>query len=272
MEAIIEARGLRKTYGSLAAVDGVSFTVDGGECFGLLGPNGAGKTTTIRMIYGFTPLAGGSLKVFGMDVADRIREIKARIGVCQQANNLDPDLTIMENLVVFARYFDLPRKEAARRAEELLSFIALDRRRDAEVGDLSGGLMRRLMLARALINEPELLILDEPTTGLDPQSRHQFWEKLETLKSRGLTILLTTHYLEEASRLCDRLVIMDHGRILVEGKPRDLVKEHAGGAVVEIPEPTAEIRSFIRDRSPSEAAVGKRRAIAPPWNGQKRRG
>jgi lipooligosaccharide transport system ATP-binding protein len=248
VQTVVEARNLRKTFGDLVAVDGISFDVFQRECFGILGPNGAGKTTTIRMIYGFSPLSGGSLKIFGSDTATELRAIKSRIGVCQQENNLDPDLTVRQNLEVFARYFNIPRREAVQRAEKLLQFIALDHRVDAKVIELSGGMMRRLVLARSLINEPDLLILDEPTTGLDPQSRHQVWERLEKLRSRGMTILLTTHYMEEAFRLCDRLVIMDHGRILVEGKPGDLVKRYVGQNVLEVAEPTDDLRSYVQSQ------------------------
>ena len=198
MDNIVEAKNLRKEFGSIIAVDDISFNVMGGECFGILGPNGAGKTSTIRMIYGFSPMTGGSLRVFGLDITRSLREIKSRIGVCQQENSLDPDLTVEQNLMVFARYFDMPKKLAAEKTEKQLKFIALDHRRDAMVTELSGGMMRRLVIARALINDPELLILDEPTTGLDPQSRHQVWERLERLKASGLSILLTTHYMDEA--------------------------------------------------------------------------
>jgi lipooligosaccharide transport system ATP-binding protein len=248
MVPVIEAKGLTKRYGGLTAVDGISFAVERGTCFGILGPNGAGKTTTIRMAYGFSPVSSGELRVFGLDVTRDLPAIKMRLGVCQQGNTLDPDLSVAENLLVYSRYFGMPRDVALRRAGELLEFIALEGRRDAPVAALSGGLVRRLMLARALINDPELLILDEPTTGLDPQSRHALWERLGELGRRGLTILLTTHYLEEAARLCARLVIMDHGRILVEGAPRDLVREHVGAGVVEVPEPTAELRAYVRER------------------------
>ena len=186
MNYIIEAKTLKKTFGNLIAVNDISFNVLPGECFGILGPNGAGKTSTIRMMYGFSPMTGGSLKVFGLDVVKELRAIKSRIGVCQQQNSLDPDLTVEQNLKVFARYFDMPKKVACEKAEKLLKFIALDHRKDATVTELSGGMMRRLVIARALINDPDLLILDEPTTGLDPQSRHQVWERLEQLKSSGL--------------------------------------------------------------------------------------
>ena len=245
---VIAARELTKRYGALAAVDGISFAVKRGECFGILGPNGAGKTTTIRMAYGFTPVTSGELRVLGLDVRRDLPAIKGRLGVCQQGNTLDPDLTVAENLEVYSRYYGMPRPAARRRGAELLAFIALEGRRDAPVAALSGGLVRRLMLARALINDPELLILDEPTTGLDPQSRHALWERLGELRRRGLTILLTTHYLEEAARLCTRLVIMDHGRILVEGEPRALVREHAGTSVVEVPDPPEGLREFARGR------------------------
>jgi lipooligosaccharide transport system ATP-binding protein len=239
-------------------VDGVTFSVETGECFGILGPNGAGKTTTIAMIHAFTPPSGGTLRVFGRDIRTDWRAIKFRIGVCHQENNLDPDLTVFENLVVFARYFDVPRAEARARAEGLLRFIALEHRRDARVSDLSGGMMRRLVLARALINEPDLLILDEPTTGLDPQSRHQVWEKVQSLKGRGLTVLLTTHYMDEAARLCDRLLIIDHGRVLVEGRPADLVREHVGRDVIEIDDPEPGLLDFVRARGWTHEALPHR--------------
>ena len=242
---VVEAEGLVKAFGDLRAVDGISFAVRRGECFGLLGPNGAGKTTTIRMTYGYSPVTSGRLEVFGLDVGARRREVAARVGVCQQDNNLDPDLTVDENLVVFARYFDLPQAEALRRAGDLLEFVALAHRRTSPVTELSGGMMRRLVLARALINEPELLILDEPTAGLDPQARHQVWEKIEDLRRRGLTVLLTTHYMDEAARLCDRLVILDHGRILVEGAPADLIRSHVGRYVIEVSQPGEGLRAFV---------------------------
>jgi len=200
MNYVVEADNLRKTFGAFTAVDGITFRARRGECFGILGPNGAGKTSTIRMIYGFSPLSGGSLRVLGEDVTRRrsLRRAKYRIGVCQQENNLDPELSVLQNLEVFASYFDIAASKAAGKAFELLQFIALENRRDTPIPELSGGLMRRLVLARALINEPDLLILDEPTTGLDPQSRHQLWERLEGLRAGGLSILLTTHYMEEA--------------------------------------------------------------------------
>jgi lipooligosaccharide transport system ATP-binding protein len=245
IQQIIAANRLRKTFGSFTAVDDISFSVMPGECFGILGPNGAGKTTAIRMLYGFSPMTDGTLQIFGLDVKSNLRSIKARIGVCQQENNLDPDLTVFQNMEIFAGYFNLSRTIARKRAETLLSFIALNHRRNDKVIDLSGGMMRRLVLARALINNPDLLILDEPTTGLDPQSRHQVWQRLEELKKNGLTILITTHYMDEASRLCDRLIIMDKGRILVEGSPLQLVKKHLGRDVIEVTEPAPEVIKFL---------------------------
>ena len=263
MDYVIEAENLRKTFGAFTAVDGIAFRARRGECFGILGPNGAGKTSTIRMIYGFSPLSGGTLRVLGEDIAgrSRLRRVKYRIGVCQQDNNLDPDLTVLQNLEVFATYFDIPREVANVRALELLKFIAMENRRDTSVPELSGGLMRRVVLARALINEPDLVILDEPTTGLDPQSRHQLWERLEGLRARGLSILLTTHYMDEASRLCDRLIIMDQGKILVEGSPRDLVREHAGRDIIEVAEPGEGLRAFVRERNLRHDDLGHRLII-----------
>ena len=257
-EYIVKADRVRKKFDDFVAVGGISFHVLPGECFGILVPNGAGKTSTIRMIYGFSPLTGGSLQVFGLDMSRKWRAIKSRIGVCQQENNLDPDLTVEQNLEVFARYFDMPKKQARERARELLEFIALDHRKDSTVTELSGGMMRRLVLARALINDPDLLILDEPTTGLDPQSRHQVWQRLEELRSKGLSVLLTTHYMDEASRLCDRLVIMDQGRILVEGRPIDLIKKHVGQDVIEVAEPGDNLRAYIQSQSVPYEDLGHR--------------
>jgi len=258
---VVEAERLTKRFGRAVAVDGISFSVARGECFGFLGPNGAGKTTTIRMTYGFSPVTSGELRVFGLDVAAELPAIKARIGVCQQGNTLDTDLGVAENLEVFSRYFGIPRAVARERAARLLDFVAMGHRARDPVAELSGGLQRRLMLARALVNDPELLILDEPTTGLDPQSRHQLWDRLAELRERGLTILLTTHYLEEAAQLCSRLVIMDRGRVLVEGGPRELVREHAGTTVVEVADPSEELRAFVRERGLRAEDVGRRLVI-----------
>jgi lipooligosaccharide transport system ATP-binding protein len=259
--AIIEVDNLRKSYGPDVAVDGISFAVQAGECYGLLGPNGAGKTTTIRIIYGFTPRDNGHLRIFGMDCDGAWRTLKARIGVCQQENNLDPDLTVRENLEIFAAYFNLPSPLVRERVASLLHFTALEGREQSSVRDLSGGLMRRLVLARALINEPQLLILDEPTTGLDPQSRHQLWSRLEELKQRGLTTLLTTHYMDEAQRLCDRLVIMDQGKILVEGAPLDLIRQHVGSSVIEVVAPSIELRRMLQEKSLPHEDLGQRLVI-----------
>jgi lipooligosaccharide transport system ATP-binding protein len=231
---VIEARGLRKKYGEFAAVDGIDFAIQSGECFGFLGPNGAGKTTTVKMIHCSSPITGGELRVFGLDVREHPRAIKTRIGVCQQDDNLDPDFSAARNLLVFARYFGTPATVAKDRARELLGFMGIWERRDAGIRDLSGGLKRRLVIARALMNDPDLIILDEPTTGLDPQSRHQVWDRIRKLRRQGKTILLTTHYMDEAQTLCDRLVIMDHGKILVEGPPADLVRTRVGREVVEV--------------------------------------
>jgi lipooligosaccharide transport system ATP-binding protein len=231
---VIVARDLEKRFEDLIAVDRIAFQVQEGEIFGFLGPNGAGKTTTMKMIQCISPKTGGTLQVFGMDVDTHQREIKGRLGVVPQETNLDPDFSAYRNLLVYARYFGIPKREAERRAEELLAFMQLEEKRDVLIDKLSGGMKRRLIIARALINAPELLILDEPTIGLDPQARHLIWEKLRSLQAAGNTLVLTTHYLDEAERLCDRLVIMDHGKILIEGAPADLIREYAGSNVVEV--------------------------------------
>jgi lipooligosaccharide transport system ATP-binding protein len=255
---ILRIDELRKSYGMLTAVDGISFSVEKGECFGLLGPNGAGKTTTIRMLYGYTPRDSGRLELFGLNLDHHIREIKGRIGICQQEDSLDPDLDVRKNLVGYARYFSIPKQEAEQRTAELLRFFALENRAADNARILSGGLKRRLMLARALVNNPELVILDEPTTGLDPQSRQLLWEKLADLKEQGMTILLTTHYMEEAARLCDRLVIVDHGRVLIEGRPAQLVREQVGSTVLEIDRPDAQVRKFLERECCRIEDLGKR--------------
>lgn len=230
---IITAHNLEKYFGALAAVDGISFSVKKGEIFGFLGPNGAGKTTAMKMIHCVSKRTGGDLRVFGLDTDIEPRMIKQRLGVVPQENNPDPDFTTFQNLTIYARYFGIPRSEAEKRAEELLEFMQLSEKRDAPIETLSGGMKRRLIIARALMNEPELLILDEPTIGLDPQARHLIWEKLRHLRSIGCTLVMTTHYLDEAERLCDRLVIMDSGKILVEGSPAELVRKYAGKEIVE---------------------------------------
>ena len=248
-QRIIEAKELTKRFDKRNVVDGISFHVRTGECFGILGPNGAGKTSTIRMIYGLSPLSGGYLQVFGRNIALHARFIKGKTGVCPQENNLDPDLTVFQNLVVYAHYFSISSAVARQRADHLLCFMSLQHRRDARVKELSGGMIRRLIIARALINDPQILILDEPSTGLDPQSRHQVWERLGELRSQGMTMLLTTHYMDEAARLCDRLIIMDQGRILVEGTPADLIQHHVGKHVIEINDPDEGLRKYIAEIS-----------------------
>ncbi|MEW6269640.1 MAG: ATP-binding cassette domain-containing protein [Thermodesulfobacteriota bacterium] len=244
---MVEARGVYKEFSGRAVVCGIDFAVGRRECVGFLGPNGAGKTTTIRMITCQSPLGGGEIRVFGLPVgAAHERAIKARLGVVPQDENLDPDLGVLTNLLVYASYFGIPRAVAAARAEELLSLFALADRKDARIDTLSGGMKRRLSIARGLINEPELLVLDEPTTGLDPQARHLVWEKLRELTRRGTTVLLTTHYMEEAAQLCDRILIMDGGKVIAQGTPRELIRRWAGREVFEVFAPYEEA---LRDRA-----------------------
>jgi lipooligosaccharide transport system ATP-binding protein len=232
---IVEAVGLRKSYDQDEVVCGVDFTVRPRECFGLLGPNGAGKTTTIRMLTCFSPLDAGTLAVFGLPVnAANASAIKSRLGLAPQEENLDPDLTVEMNLLVYASYFGIGRADARARVAELLAFAELEDKAGSRIPTLSGGMKRRLILARALINRPSLLVLDEPTTGLDPQARHLVWERLRELKRSGVAMLLTTHYMEEAAQLCDRLIVMDHGRIIAEGTPASLIAEHVGRDVIEV--------------------------------------
>jgi lipooligosaccharide transport system ATP-binding protein len=234
VDPLIEAHALTKRFGSFVAVDGVDFVIRPGEAFGFLGPNGAGKSSTMRMIGCVSPISGGTLQVLGMDPAVDGARIRGRLGVVPQEDNLDTELTVWDNLMIYGRYFDLRRAEIRRRAEELLEFVQLADRRDSRVDPLSGGMKRRLTIARALINQPEVLLLDEPTTGLDPQARHMLWERLYRLKQNGVTLVLTTHYMDEAEQLCDRLVIMDDGRIVAEGAPSELVATHATREVVEL--------------------------------------
>ena len=230
----IVARDLTKRYGEVLAVDAVSFEIGEGECFGFLGPNGAGKTTTIRMIHCVSPVTSGTLTVFGETAGVGNRRIKALTGVIPQEITLDGDLTVEENLAVFARFFDLGRREIRARVAELLSFVELEGKRSARIDELSTGMKRRILVARALLNDPRLIIADEPTTGLDPQARHLIWQRLRSLKNRGATLVLTTQYMEEAAQLCDRLVVMHRGRILKEGSPRRLVEDEIGREVVEV--------------------------------------
>jgi lipooligosaccharide transport system ATP-binding protein len=266
---IIEAADLRKRYGTSEVVRGIDFAVDARECFGLLGPNGAGKTTTIRMITCFSPPTAGRLEVFGLPVvAANHRAIKARLGLAPQEENLDPDLSVEMNLVVYASYFGLPRAEACARVRELLAFAALTEKASARIDTLSGGMKRRLVLARALVNRPELLVLDEPTTGLDPQARHLVWERLRDLKRSGVAMLLTTHYMEEAAQLCDRLVVMDDGRIVTEGAPAALIERHVGREVIEVttgddPRRRARILELVRPLGGRVEALGDAIVIYP---------
>jgi lipooligosaccharide transport system ATP-binding protein len=231
---ILDARDLVKRFGDFEAVKGVSFSVDRGESFGFLGPNGAGKTSTMRMISAVSQPTSGSLTILGLDPRVDGPEIRGRLGVVPQEDTLELELSVRQNLEMFGRYFDLPRDTIRERATELLEFTQLHERANDRVDDLSGGMKRRLTIARALINRPELLILDEPTTGLDPQARHLLWERLYRLKREGVTLIITTHYMDEAEQLCDRLVVMDHGSIVAEGPPRELIARHSTREVVEL--------------------------------------
>jgi lipooligosaccharide transport system ATP-binding protein len=231
---LVEARALTKRFGGFVAVDGIDFAIQQGEAFGFLGPNGAGKTSTMRMVSCVSPRSGGDLRVLGMDPESDGPRIRARLGVVPQEDNLDTELTVWDNMVVYGRYFDLPRPVIRERAAELLEFVQLSDRRNSKVDPLSGGMKRRLTVARGLINQPELLLLDEPTTGLDPQARHLLWDRLYGLKRSGVTLVLTTHYMDEAEQLCDRLVIMDRAQIVAEGSPRELIERHVTREVVEV--------------------------------------
>ncbi len=232
-EPAIAARDLCKAYSGVDAVRGVSFDVAPGEVVGFLGPNGAGKTTTVRMISCFLPPTSGSATVYGVDVRSRPRDVKRMLGICPQEDNLDPDFDVLKNLLAYGRYFGIPGREIRARAERLLDFVQLGDRKKSAVQELSGGMKRRLVLARALLNEPRVLILDEPTTGLDPQARHAIWTRLRGLRATGVTVLLTTHYMEEAAQLCDRVIVVDHGRVLMDGSPASLVEREVGHTVVE---------------------------------------
>lgn len=260
-QPLIKATNLKKSFGDFVAVREISFTVEKGVCFGFLGPNGAGKTSTIKMIYGASPVTAGDLFVFGLDIKTQARAIKSRIGVCQQENTLDPDLNVLQNFEIFASYFNIDKKTAQDRTMELLRFFALEQRRNSKVAELSGGMVRRLIIARALINQPELLILDEPTIGLDPQSRHQVWDKLEALKEQGLTILLTTHYMDEAASLCDELVIMDNGTILAQGSPQALISKYTGHHIIEVTEPGPDLIKYIQGKDVWQENLGHRLII-----------
>jgi lipooligosaccharide transport system ATP-binding protein len=233
-ESLIQARGLVKRFDELTAVDSVDFDLERGEAFGFLGPNGAGKTSTMRMIGCVSPVTDGTLRVFGLDPAKDGVAIRGRLGVVPQEDSLDLELTVRENIVVYGRYFGLPRSVLKERADELLEFVELTDRAKDRVEPLSGGMKRRLTIARSLVNDPEVLLLDEPTTGLDPQARHVVWDRLYRLKRQGVTLLLTTHYMDEAEQLCDRLVVMDKGKIVAEGSPRELIERYSTREVVEL--------------------------------------
>ena len=258
-KSTLVGRGLKKSYRGFEAVKGVDFRISGGECFGFLGPNGAGKTTTMKMIYGAVIPTDGKLEVVGLDVRDHEREIKRRIGVVPQEDNLDEELRVRENLLIYGRYYDLPRKLILRRADELLDFMQLSEKVDSRVEELSGGMKRRLLIARALINDPELVVLDEPTTGLDPQARHLVWDRLRALTAEGKTLVLTTHYMEEAARLCDRLVIMEGGLVIAEGAPKELVEKHVSPQVLEFrasPEALENLLPIVEDVSDAVERTG----------------
>ncbi|HVE76123.1 MAG TPA: ATP-binding cassette domain-containing protein [Actinomycetota bacterium] len=233
-EPLIKARGLTKKFGSFVAVDAIDFDVHRGEAFGFLGPNGAGKTSTMKMIGCASPVTAGEMSVAGMSPRTHASQIKARIGVVPQLDNLDAELTVRQNLEIYARFFDISKHEARKRADELLDFVQLTEKAEAEVESLSGGMRRRLTIARALINEPDLILLDEPTTGLDPQARHLLWERLYRLKQKGVTLVITTHYMDEAEQLCDRLVVMDKAKIVTEGTPRQLIDSSVSKEVLEL--------------------------------------
>jgi lipooligosaccharide transport system ATP-binding protein len=258
-QPVIIARHLTKTYGDFTAVDGIDFEVAPGESFGLLGPNGAGKSTTMRMVGAVSTRTGGDLNILGLDPNNHGPDIRSQLGVVPQQDNLDQELRVRDNLLVYGRYFGLPRSVIAERADALLDFAQLTERAKSKVDDLSGGMKRRLTIARALINEPRILLLDEPTTGLDPQARHILWDRLFRLKEQGTTLVLTTHYMDEAEQLCDRLVVVDQGRIMAEGSPAALIREYSSREVLEV--------RFGSDRN-AEAAermagVGERREVLP---------
>ncbi len=256
---LITARGLVKRFGDFAAVAGIDVEVESGESFGFLGPNGAGKSSTMRMIGCVSPPTSGELRIFGLDPVTDGREIRARLGVVPQQDQLDAELTVEENLVVYGRYFDIPRAECRRRAAELLDFVQLTDRAGSKVDPLSGGMKRRVTIARSLINEPSLLLLDEPTTGLDPQARHVLWDRLYRLKQRGVTLVLTTHYMDEAEQLCDRLVVMDGGRIVAEGSPRSLIQQHSTREVLEL----RYAPGTNEERAHAIADIGDRQEVLP---------
>ena len=258
-QPMIVARDLVKRFDDFTAVDGIDVEVHPGESFGFLGPNGAGKSSTMRMIGCVSPKTSGELRIFGLDPERDGKQIRARMGVVPQLNQLDEQLTVEDNLVLYGRYFDIPRAECRRRAKELLDFVQLSDRASSRIEPLSGGMKRRVTIARSLINEPDLLLLDEPTTGLDPQARHVLWDRLYRLKQRGVTLVLTTHYMDEAEQLCDRLVVMDHGRIVAEGSPRALIESHSTREVLELRYPAGTNDHHARE----VAGIGERSEVLP---------
>ncbi|MFW2335607.1 ABC transporter ATP-binding protein [Ilumatobacter sp.] len=258
-DALITATGLVKRFGDFVAVDGIDVEVRPGESFGFLGPNGAGKSSTMRMIGCVSPVTDGHLRIFGLDPARDGKQIRARMGVVPQLDQLDEQLTVQDNMVLYGRYFDIPRAECKRRTAELLEFVQLSDRAGSRIEPLSGGMKRRVTIARSLINEPELLLLDEPTTGLDPQARHVLWDRLYRLKQQGVTLVLTTHYMDEAEQLCDRLVVMDNGRIVAEGSPRELISRHSTREVLEL----RYAAGTNDDRSDELLGIGDRSEVLP---------
>ncbi|NUT22241.1 MAG: ATP-binding cassette domain-containing protein [Hamadaea sp.] len=258
-QSLIRARGLVKRFGDFTAVDGIDLDVARGEAFGFLGPNGAGKSSTMRMIGCVSTPTAGELSILGLDPVKDGTRIRSRLGVCPQLDNLDPDLTVRENLTTYARYFGISRAAAKQRALELLEFVQLADRAESKVEPLSGGMKRRLTIARAMVNEPELVLLDEPTTGLDPQARHLLWERLFRLKQQGVTLVLTTHYMDEAEQLCDRLVVMDAGKIVAEGSPRALIETYSTREVVELRFGESPLEGF-RDKL---VGIGERTDVLP---------
>jgi lipooligosaccharide transport system ATP-binding protein len=261
MASLIQATGLTKRFGEFTAVDGIDFSVEQGESFGFLGPNGAGKTSTMRMIGAVSPITEGTLSVLGLDPMQQGPQLRSRLGVVPQEDNLDQELTVYDNLMMYGRYFDLSRAVIRERIDELLEFVQLTEKRNSKVDALSGGLKRRLTIARGLINEPDLLILDEPTTGLDPQARHVLWDRLYRLKQQGVTLIITTHYMDEAEQLCDRLVVMDKAEIVAEGSPRLLIEEYAPREVVEMRFPAGvldDVADRIEDLAPRTEVLADR--------------
>lgn len=264
MEKIIEARRLVKTFGDFVAVDNIDFSVTRGETFGFLGPNGAGKTSTMRMIGATSPISGGELTVLGLNPMTEGPRLRARLGVVPQENNLDEDLSVVDNLMMYGRYFDMSRSDIRDRTTELLEFVQLTEKKNEKITALSGGMKRRVVIARGLIHDPDLFILDEPTTGLDPQARHALWDRLYRLKQQGVTLIITTHYMDEAEQLCDRLVVMDKGKIVALGSPQELIEQHAPGEVVEMRfgiDKLATVATQVEDLAPHTELLADRAII-----------